>query len=330
MLQPAGVGIGRQPPVYLKSGDEITVSVTGLGTLTNRVADSSSLNPIVTQVQSITHLPADSRTRGTSLTTINNKPLNYKHIGDPNGSPIVFVHGLGSSLESFRPLIHSLGLERTRSLHLFDLEGHGLSPTSPLSKLSVNSFAADLNGVFESANITSGATIVAHSIGCLVAVAFALKHPGKVSKIVLVGPPPSPLPPPGIAAVFARAELARAEGMAAVVDAVAARGTSQKTKTSDPLAMTAIRISLLGTDTEGYAKACWALAEASALDFGAIQAEVLIVTGSEDQMSSPDLCKGYVEKMGWRAGLEVLQGVGYWHLFEDPEGLKDAVGGFLS
>ena len=34
---PAGVGVFRDPPVLLKSGDEITIEVEGLGELTNPV-----------------------------------------------------------------------------------------------------------------------------------------------------------------------------------------------------------------------------------------------------------------------------------------------------
>jgi 2-keto-4-pentenoate hydratase/2-oxohepta-3-ene-1,7-dioic acid hydratase in catechol pathway len=34
---PAGVGFARQPPIFLKGGDEVTVEVAGLGSLTNRV-----------------------------------------------------------------------------------------------------------------------------------------------------------------------------------------------------------------------------------------------------------------------------------------------------
>ena len=34
---PAGVGFTRSPPVYLKPGDEVEVSISGLGTLRNRV-----------------------------------------------------------------------------------------------------------------------------------------------------------------------------------------------------------------------------------------------------------------------------------------------------
>lgn len=35
---PAGVGIGFSPPRFLKSGDEVTISISGIGTLSNRFA----------------------------------------------------------------------------------------------------------------------------------------------------------------------------------------------------------------------------------------------------------------------------------------------------
>jgi 2-keto-4-pentenoate hydratase/2-oxohepta-3-ene-1,7-dioic acid hydratase in catechol pathway len=35
---PAGVGLGFNPPKFLKAGDEVAMSITGLGTLTNRFA----------------------------------------------------------------------------------------------------------------------------------------------------------------------------------------------------------------------------------------------------------------------------------------------------
>ncbi|MEA2304664.1 MAG: hypothetical protein QOH43_1944, partial [Solirubrobacteraceae bacterium] len=38
---PAGVGVFRDPKVLLKDGDEVTVEVEGLGTLTNPVQEES-------------------------------------------------------------------------------------------------------------------------------------------------------------------------------------------------------------------------------------------------------------------------------------------------
>lgn len=330
--KPAGVGIGKKPPIYLKSGDKIAVSVTGLGTLTNRIAAAESTNLIVSQVASVSHLQGNNTNKNidsTLLTQINGKPLHYKSFGKASGPPVVFVHGLGGSAELYTPLIQSLGLADSHSLHVFDLEGHGLSPTSPLSKLSIESFAADLNGVFEKANITSNATVVAHSMGCLVGVHFALAHPDKVSKLILIGPPPSPLPEAGIAGTCARAETVRTKGMTSVVDAVVTAGTSEKTKLSNQLAVAAVRLSLLGQDPEGYAKACAALAGAPGLDFGAIQAKTLIVTGSEDKVSPPPLCEKYVQGLGGKATLQVLEKVGHWHVFEDLEGVTKAAKAFL-
>ncbi|KAH7092399.1 fumarylacetoacetate hydrolase-like protein [Paraphoma chrysanthemicola] len=328
---PAGVGIGRKPPIYLKSGDTVTVSVTGLGSLTNRIGDTKSTNPTLEQLSTHSCLPQTNISRSIDssiLTQINNKSLYYKAHGLSSGSPIVFVHGLGGSAEFFTPLIQFLGLEKSHALHTFDLEGHGLSPTSPLSKLTIDSFAADVNGVFEKANISSGATLVAHSLGSLIAVNFALQYPEKVSKLILLGPPPSPLPEAGVNATYARAKVVRTKGMAGVVDAVATAGTSEKSKTS--VAIAAVRMSLLSQDPEGYAKACTALASANALDFAAIRARTLIVTGSEDKTSPPQLCEKYVEQMKGNAKLNTLPDVGHWHVFEDTPGVAKAVQSFLA
>ncbi|KAH7359739.1 fumarylacetoacetate hydrolase-like protein [Pyrenochaeta sp. MPI-SDFR-AT-0127] len=329
---PAGVGIGRNPPVYLRPGDTVAVSVTGLGTLTNFVADTKSINPIVKQVENVSHLKQTNAARfnSSSLTQINNKPLYYKLLGEVSSSPVVFVHGLGCSNEYYTPLIQSMRLEKTHALHLFDLEGHGLSPTSPLSKLSIESFAEDLNGIFEYANVKSGGTIVAHSIGCLIAVQFALNYPGKLSKLILLGPPPSPLPEDAIQTTSTLSNTVRAQGMMDVVDSVAAASTSENTKASNQIAVSAVRISLLSQDPEAYAKGCMALAEASSLDFGGLQTKTLIITGREDKVSPPDVCKKYViESLRGNAGLEVLDGVGHWHIFEDLQGVANAIDGFL-
>jgi 2-keto-4-pentenoate hydratase/2-oxohepta-3-ene-1,7-dioic acid hydratase in catechol pathway len=35
---PAGVGIGFNPPRFLKAGDEVRISISGIGTLSNRFA----------------------------------------------------------------------------------------------------------------------------------------------------------------------------------------------------------------------------------------------------------------------------------------------------
>lgn len=329
--QPAGVDFGQKPPVFLYPGDEVTVSISGLGQLKNRIREGNPLESLATAPSDLT-LPSTSTSKtitGGYLKQINGKLLYYKKQGS-DGSPIVFVHGLGGSSEFYTPLINSLGLDKSHELHLSDLEGHGLSPTSPLSVISIESLANDLAGVFGIAGLssTSGTTLVAHSMGCLVALQFAIKNPGLVHKLILLGPARNPLPDPAINAFNNRAELVRDKGMLAVVDAVCASGTSTTSKASG-VGLTAVRLSLLATEPESYAKACMALAGSKPLPIKSIKCETLIITGEEDKVSPPALCTSYSQRISQSLPPVVLKDVGHWHVFEDVEGVVAAVQSFL-
>lgn len=334
LFQPAGVGIGKKPPIFLQPGDEISVTVSGLGTLRNEVATPSSTNTTVEHVLSHSAFSLTNAARTINakvgLTEINSKPLHYQRLGSAEES-MVFVHGLGGTKDYWTPLVSALSLADKASLHLFDLEGHGLSPTHPLTPLTIESFAADLAGVcyLAAASPSNPATIVAHSMGCLIAIRFALDNPKLVKKLVLVGPPPSPLPTAASEGSYARAALARSKGMSAVVDAVVGAGTSERTKKENPVAVAAVRLSLLSQDPESYAKACQALAGATkAMDLEGLEMPILIITGDEDKVSPPVLCEKYVGRMK-NARHVVLPGTGHWHVYEDVQGVAQSSKGFL-
>ncbi|KAJ5758786.1 hypothetical protein N7520_005942 [Penicillium odoratum] len=321
---PAGVGFGFRPMKFLQTGDKISVSVTGLGTLTNRIAAADAVNTTSERAQS--HIPiANQKAPANSrLTNINGKNLFYQRLGVESGSPVFFVHGLGGSSSYFYPLIAKL--QSTHSLHLLDLEGHGLSPTSALSTLSIASFAEDFYKMSQVAGVDKGVTVIAHSMGCLVALKLALQHPALVSKLILMGPPPNPLPEAGSQGSYARAALVRKEGMLSVVDAIVQAGTSTYVQQNKPLSIAAVRTSLLSQDAEGYAKACAALAGSATdpLDVKSLRIPLSIVTGEEDKVSPPSLCQKYSQVTGG-GHVEVLKDVGHWHLFEDVEGTVKAV-----
>lgn len=322
---PAGVGFGFRPMKFLKTGDEISVSVTGLGTLTNTIAAADAVNSTIQRTDS--HVPiANQKAIGnTGLANVNGKHLFYQRLGIAKGHPVLFIHGLGGSSNYFYPLVAKL--QATHSLHLLDLEGHGLSPTSALSTVSIASFAEDFfNLLSQVADVHEPATVIAHSMGSLVALKLALEHPDVVSKLILMGPPPNPLPEAGVDGSHARAALVRNQGMSAVVDAITQAGTSAYVQQNSPLAVAAVRISLLGQDAEGYAKACAALAESASdvLDVKSLKPPVSFVTGEEDKVGPPALCQRYSEATGG-GHVEVLKDVGHWHLFEDVDRSVKAV-----
>ncbi|RJE25253.1 fumarylacetoacetate hydrolase [Aspergillus sclerotialis] len=327
---PAGVGFGQEPPVFLKPGDEVKVAITGLGVLANTVIEPDPSISLAAPPSDL-ELPKSNASKavtGGCLTTMNGKSIYYKSLGKGKNS-VVFVHGLGGSMEFFLPFIKSLGLKDSHQLHLADLEGHGLSPTSPLSSVTIESLAEDLAGIVELASLSPGleTTLVAHSMGCLVAMRFAIQHPEKVHKLILIGPPPNSLPDPAVAAFNERAALVRKKGMHAVVDDVATAGTSETTKST--IGLTAVRLSLLATEPESYAKACTALAACPQLPVESIRCQALIITGAEDKVSPPDLCKKYSERIPQCLPPVVLDGVGHWHTFENVRGVSSAINGFI-
>jgi 2-keto-4-pentenoate hydratase/2-oxohepta-3-ene-1,7-dioic acid hydratase in catechol pathway/pimeloyl-ACP methyl ester carboxylesterase len=327
---PAGVGFGSRPMIFLKPGDEIQVSVTDLGTLSNRVASKSSKNVTVERVrrQSVIPLNNVKAANEFALVDVDGKKLFYKHTGsdDTSAEHFVFIHGLGGNSDYFTAMVQHFG--QSKSLHLLDLEGHGLSPTLASSDLSISSFANDIQRLLSNAGVQS-AIVIAHSMGSLVAVKLALENPRLVKKLVLMGPPPSPLPEAGNKSVHGRAAIVRQKGMVGVVDAIISAGTSPVTQSARPIAVTAVRLSLMSQDPEGYAKACSALASAPGLDFSKLQCPTLILTGADDKTSPPALCKKYYEQVNG-SKYEVLDNIGHWHLFEEADAVVSVVAGFVS
>ncbi|KAH8651644.1 fumarylacetoacetate hydrolase-like protein [Tricladium varicosporioides] len=328
---PAGVGFGQRPPTFLKSGDSVEISVTGLGTLKNKIAASSRKNYAFQRVAKRSHVPVANLSKtvgGFGLTYINSKQLYYRSTGNSSGPPVIFIHGLGGSSESYSALISSLNLGLTYCLHLLDLEGHGLSPTSASSVVTIESYTADFAALAEHANI-KGATIIAHGMGCLIALSLSLKYPEVASKLVLFGPSPSPISDSGQNGLIAQAAAVRNSGMAAVVDTAITASTSAKSRLDNPLAITAVRMSLLSQDPEGYAKGCTALAASvNEIPVGNLQVDTLLITGDEDKVSPPVICEKYSEQIP-NAKLHVLRGVGHWHIFEDVGAASDAMKAFL-
>ena len=332
---PAGVGFGQNPPTFLKPGDTVEVTVTGLGKLTNRIADTSVPNKTAETVSQASSIPVynlDISSGGAGLTNINVKMINIVELGT-GIDPIVYIHGLGGTMEFYRPLIDAASLKDSHKHILYDLEGHGLTPTKASSPVTMDSLVDDLAGIFANPkfNIDS-ATLVSHSMGGIIAMNFALKHPSLVKKLVFIGPGPSPLPAPASEATYKRATAVREKGMQAsgVAETVANAATSAKTKNSNPLALGAVRASLLSQDPEGYAKGCMALAGTAGtkLDIEKISAPALIIAGDEDKISSVEWARKMEASMK-NAKVEVLQGVGHWHCFEDLNGVASAVKGFL-
>ena len=99
---PAGVGIGFDPPKYLKGGDVVRIEIGGIGVLENEIVERSLMTSI--------------RLGGMTVDS------------EGEGPPIVMLHGLGGTSNSFQAMVPPLaGFRIVRP----DLPGAGRSPPPP-------------------------------------------------------------------------------------------------------------------------------------------------------------------------------------------------------
>lgn len=111
-------------------------------------------------------------------------PLAVRVFGD--GEPMLLLHGLGGSNRYWGGSYDALGA--ANFVVVPDLLGFGSSP-KPTHGYGVSAHVDALLGTLDWLGVHEPVVIGAHSIGTLVALALADRHPSRVSRIVAVGPP---------------------------------------------------------------------------------------------------------------------------------------------
>jgi pimeloyl-ACP methyl ester carboxylesterase len=109
--------------------------------------------------------------------------LPYVAQGDPDGVPVVLLHGGTDSWRSFEPVLPFL----PSSIRAFALtqRGHG-DASRPAAGYHPRDFAADVAAFLDSQGLES-AVVAGHSMGSTVALRFALDYPQRTRGLVPMG-----------------------------------------------------------------------------------------------------------------------------------------------
>jgi non-heme chloroperoxidase len=113
--------------------------------------------------------------------------LHYVEQGDPNGPPIILLHGYSDSWVSYTRVLPLI--DRKYLVYIPDQRGHGDSDR-PASGYTFPDFAGDVIAFMDAKGLKK-ATIVGHSMGSFVAQHVATMAPERVEKLVLVGSAPA-------------------------------------------------------------------------------------------------------------------------------------------
>ena len=134
---------------------------------------------------------ANSTNNVTGLVNTQDIPLEKVHVGDiemaykmfGKGDPILLIPALGMSMDGWEPTILR-ELSSNHTVIIFDNRGVG-NTTIGTKQFSIQQFANDSAGLLDALKIQK-ANVLGYSMGSFIAQQFALTHPEKVDRLILI------------------------------------------------------------------------------------------------------------------------------------------------
>ncbi len=243
------------------------------------------------------------------------------------GDPLVLVHGLGGSTNTWTPLMPVLARHRVVRIELPGSARSQRAHAIDGSPLSIARLVDAVLRVCRQLGVDK-AHFAGHSLGTIVLMHLALAEPALVRGMMWFGPLLAP-PDPARSALRQRAAKARNEGMFGIADQIVNGALSPATREQQPVTVAFVRESLMGQDPEGYALTCEALADTQAADVSTIACPVLLVAGDEDPVAPAQGVRAIAARMS-AARVEVLSRCGHWLTAERATECRLLVADFLS
>ncbi|TDJ15677.1 MAG: alpha/beta fold hydrolase [Gammaproteobacteria bacterium] len=242
------------------------------------------------------------------------------------GSAMVLVHGVGLRSDVWAPQIAAFSA--SHRVIAYDTLGHGGSDLPPESA-SLGVYVAQLEGLLDALRIPR-AVVIGHSMGAIIATAFAIANPGRVAALGALCPVYD-RSDQSRAAALARAEALAATGPAAGVEATLARwfGDDASPQARDKAA--ALRSWLADADPTGYARAYRVFVscdEAIVGRLGTLAMPALFLAAEHDPNSTPAMARRMAAEAP-RGQAVVLPNARHMVPFVSPEPVNARLRGFL-
>jgi pimeloyl-ACP methyl ester carboxylesterase len=241
------------------------------------------------------------------------------------GPLITMIHGIGASTESWAGLVPLLA-DRFACLS-YDLRGHGLSEVAP-GRYELEAYVDDLAALMDARGI-SACHLAGHSLGGVIAQAFALKFPERTKSAILVSTAACRTADER-AAILGLARTVEREGAAFIMERAMERWFTAAFQAAHPEVIARRKARVLETDPESFANAFRIYAESELGDeLHRIAAPTLILTGENDVGSNPRIARAMAERVPG-AEVEVFPELRHAVLLEAPALVAERIAAFLA
>lgn len=232
--------------------------------------------------------------------------MRYTMSGD-QGRPILLLHEMGGSLESWNPIVERL--PASQRILRCDMRGAGGSEVIR-TETNCAELADDIVDLLEYLHISQGVDVAGCAIGGCLGLTLAARHPHRVHRLAAINPPVDALGRAG-EVLRERAILADTVGMRGLVESALARSYPQKLRadseshanyddyvarflTNDPTSYAFILRALLNVDFDGVLEK--------------IQCPTLFIAGRDDLVRLPVTTASVVQRVPGSRFLEIQGG----------------------
>ncbi len=243
--------------------------------------------------------------------------------GAPNSATVVFVHGLGGSINSWWAQLAACD-KRGYPCMAYDQRGAGLS-AKPEGPYSVEQWAEDLMALLDALDVERP-ILVGHSVGCMVAEHACVQLGKRIAGLVTIGG--ALRWRPEAAPVFEeRVKLARAGRMDEIATTVVGTGLSEGRRGSDPVLVGLFRDLIASNEPQAYAECSAATAVGHMVDTDRVACPALACCGEHDPVTPPAFAEAIAAAVP-DGRTAVVAGAAHWCHLEAPERLNEIVLGF--
>ncbi len=248
------------------------------------------------------------------FTDVDEVPVAWREAG--SGLPVVFLHGLGMTRTGWDAQLAAL-CDRYRCV-AWDMPGYGASPA--LEDFSLEAAADAAAGLIT--RLGGSSHVVGMSMGGMVALQLALRHPACVRSLSLVDTSPAFGLDGTDSEEWKAARLAPLLAGAEVADFAEPVLRGVMAPDPDPSVVAAAAASMLRVPRAGLMQAIAALPDHDLrARLGEIAAPTLVVVGELDEETPPAYAEALAASISG-ARLEVILGAGHMTPFEAPAALS--------
>lgn len=240
------------------------------------------------------------------------------------GDPLLFVHGFPLNRGTWSKQVEAF--KTSHRVIAPDLRGLGGSEATE-GPITMMQFAEDLHALRQHLGL-GPVTLIGHSMGGYVALAFAKVFPQALRNLVLVGTRAGADTPEGAAGRRAMAEKVRAEGSSVVVEAMAPKMLAASN--TDATMAESVRGFMATAKPEGVISALLGMAGRpdARTWLGSIRVPTLVIAGSDDTIIPPSESEALAKAIS-DAQLKLIPDAGHLVAFERADAFNEALRAWL-